>query len=293
MRCKRLFICIAHQLNVSFWFTSSNRATALTNWTQLSPSRLHRCDSILAFGMTDVGRVRKSNEDNFLIDEALGLFVVGDGMGGHEAGEIASAAALRTLRDFVQKTLNTDPDATWSDGSMPAVETMFAAVEYANLDLYRQNVANLHPEGRGMGTTLTGWWQFAHGAPIVVFHVGDSRLYLFRAGQLTQLTKDQTLYQQAVDLGRVDHLPARNLLLQAVGPSDTITPEVFTHPVKSGDLYLLCSDGLHSGVTDQAILNVLGLATADNLPERCAELIALANQTGGKDNITVLLARCA
>ena len=269
------------------------------------------------FGMTNVGRVRKSNEDNFLIDAALGLCIVGDGMGGHEAGEIASAEAIEALRYFIkhslfegrgnplddddtvpsfkagtalQKSNNDDPDATWSDGSMPAVATVFDAVEYANAHLYKQNVSNAQPEGRGMGTTITGWWQFVPGAPVVIFHVGDSRLYLLRDGQMQQLTKDQTLYQQALDMGRTDNMPARNLLLQAVGPSDYVSPEVFPHTTRSGDLYLLCSDGLHSGVPDHVILDVL--RNTQNLEQGCMDLISLANQYGGKDNVTILLARC-
>jgi serine/threonine protein phosphatase PrpC len=272
-----------------------------------------------AFGMTNVGRVRKSNEDNFLIDESLGLCIVGDGMGGHEAGEVASAEAIEALRYFVKHMLgegrgrplddddtvpsfktgtafkqsnNDDPDATWSDGSMPAVATMFDAVEYANAHLYKQNVSNAQAEGRGMGTTITGWWQFIPGAPVVVFHVGDSRLYLLRDGQMQQLTKDQTLYQQAVDMGRTENMPARNLLLQAIGPSDYVSPEVFPQTTRSGDLYLLCSDGLHSGVPDNVIHDVMRKIDPNNLEQGCQELINIANQYGGKDNVTVLLARC-
>ncbi|WP_338846415.1 protein phosphatase 2C domain-containing protein [Massilia sp. W12] len=292
----------------------------MTTWTQLTPSRLHQCGKLQAYGMTNVGRVRKSNEDNFLIDETLGLCIVGDGMGGHEAGEIASAEALEALRFFIRHRLQTgagaappdeddtvpaiqpglpikrptvqdDPDATLSDGSMPAVATVFDAVEYANAHLYKQNQSQSMEEGRGMGTTLTGWWQFLPGAPVVVFHVGDSRLYLLRDGQLQQLTKDQTLYQQALDMGQTNHMPARNLLLQAVGPSDYVNPEVFPYNMQSGDLYLLCSDGLHSGVPDNVIQDALRKTHADNLPQICEMLIDLANQYGGKDNVTVVLAR--
>jgi protein phosphatase len=285
---------------------------------QLSPSRLHHCGSLLAFGLTDVGQVRKANEDNFLIDEGIGMMAVGDGMGGHEAGEVASAAALEAVRDFIQQTLNQthnanlneddtvprfappsailadiDPDATWADSSMPAVQTVFAAMDHANLTLFERNTQNLHADGRGMGTTLVGLWQYVPGAPIVVFNVGDSRLYLHRAGQLTQLTKDQTLYQQALDMGCSDNMPARNLLLQAIGPSDLITPQVFTHATRSGDVYLLCSDGLHGAMSDDDINQILAHANQDNLNQCCKELITLANANGGRDNITALLAWCA
>lgn len=275
-----------------------------------------------AFGMTDVGRVRKANEDNFLIDEGLGLMAVGDGMGGHQSGEIASAEALQAMRGFIQSTLHQqhqqhqqpisqlseddtvprfaaagvmarqlDPDATW-DSAMPAVQAVFAAMEYANSQLYQRNLQNLHGEGRGMGTTVVGCWQFVPGAPMVVFNVGDSRVYLQRDGQLTQLTKDQTMYQQAIDMGQTTNLPGRNLLLQAVGPSDAVTPQVFTHATRSGDVYLMCSDGLHGALDDGQISQILGRANRANLEQCCQELIALANQNGGKDNITALLAVC-
>lgn len=266
--------------------------------------------------MTDVGQVRKANEDNFLIDEGIAMMAVGDGMGGHDAGEVASAAALEAVRNFIQMTLNPnhvanqnsddtvphfapvqlqeiDPDATWADSSMPAVQTVFAAMDHANLELYERNTKNLHAEGRGMGTTLVGLWQFVPGAPIVIFNVGDSRVYLQRANVLSQLTKDQTLYQQALDMGCVDNMPARNLLLQAIGPSDTITPQVFTHPTRSGDVFLLCSDGLHGAMTDEEISHILADANSANLEQCCKDLIALANANGGRDNITALLAWCA
>jgi PPM family protein phosphatase len=281
---------------------------------QLSPCRLHQWISVSAYGMTDVGRVRRANEDNFLIDESLGFFALTDGMGGHAAGEIASAQALQTTRDFIQKTLHhrnhptpdaddtvphfpvvatqIDPDATWADSSMPAVQAVYSAIEFANHEIYLRNTASLHGDGRGMGTTLVGCWQFVAGAPIVVFNVGDSRAYMQRNGQLTQLTKDQTLYQQAVDMGYTENMPPRNLLLQAIGPNDSITPEVFTHTTRSGDILMLCSDGLHGPVSDAEMSAVLAHACAQNLEQCCEELIRLANNNGGRDNITVLLAYC-
>jgi serine/threonine protein phosphatase PrpC len=175
---------------------------------------------------------------------------------------------------------------------MPAVETIFAALENANQYLYQENVANMQAEGRAMGTTLVGYWQFVPGAPIVVLNIGDSHLYLYRDGQLTQLTKDQTLYQQAIDMGQTEYLPPRNLLLQAVGPSADVTPEMFTHPTKVGDIYPLCSDALHSYVNDSDIGDILRQTNAGTLAQSCSNFIALANRHGGRDNTTVLLAIC-
>ncbi len=257
-----------------------------------------------AFGMTDVGVVRTSNEDNFLIDAALGLLLVGDGMGGHDAGEVASADALLAVRDFIRDlprgeaqrpvsaAASYDPDATWSDNTMASVMTLFDAVEYANARIYAKNLAQGNGEGHGMGTTLTGFWQSSECGPLVVFHVGDSRLYRYRDGDLSLLTRDQTLYQQALEEGMVDNLPPRNMLLQAVGPSAVVRPEVKPHTVQPGDVYLLCSDGLHGSVPHGLIADAMAATDATRLDQACADLIAAAKQHGSRDNITALLLAC-
>ena len=282
----------------------SHPGVTLSNWKQLSPSLYHQLSLGPAFGATDVGLVRPSNEDNFLIDQELGLVVVGDGMGGHDGGEIASASAIIAVRDFIRsfihaKESNTlpfepsyDPDATWSDRMMPAVIALFDAVEFANTQLYEQNLANLKGDGRGMGTTLTGLWQYLDRGRLVVFHVGDSRLYRYREGKLSMLTRDQTLYQQAVDDGHVDNMPARNLLLQAIGPTATVKPDVRSHTYQAGDLYLLCSDGLYGEAPQAAIQEIMARTSADRLQQSCADLIDLAKQHGSRDNITAVLLMC-
>lgn len=269
----------------------------------LSPSRLHRLPAALAFGATDIGPVREGNEDNFLFDETLGLAMVADGMGGHAAGEVASAAALTRVQAYLAEHAPAlahgldgdmtiaDPDATWSDPAAGAVRLLHAAVQHANASLYAQNCARGQLEG-GMGATLTGFWHPAAMQPLVSFHVGDSRLYRWRDGVLEQLTRDQTMYQQALEAGLFDHLPARNLLLQAVGPAATVTPEVRAHLVMPGDVLMLCSDGLHGSVPHGEMESVLAGAQAANLDALCAQLVAMAAQYGGRDNITVLIALC-
>ena len=127
---------------------------------------------------------------------------------------------------------------------------------------------------------------------MVFFHVGDSRLYRQRGGLLEQLTRDQTLYQQALEAGMVENLPARNLLLQAVGPSPRVTPEVRSLQVTAGDVLMLCSDGLHGSVPHGEIETQLTIVTADTLEPACARLIGLAKEYGGRDNITVMLVAC-
>jgi len=264
--------------------------------------RVHRLPSMLAAGATDIGPVRRGNEDNFLLDEALGLAAVADGMGGHAAGEVASAGALSALRDYLARhagalripsgdtTLRADPDATWPDPARGAVRLLQAAIAHANASLYQQNRARGRADGDGMGTTLTGFWHPAGSVQLVMFHVGDSRLYRLRGGILEQLSRDQTLYQQALESGMFDTLPARNVLLQAVGPSPSIVPEVRAHLVLPGDLLMLCSDGLHGSVPHGEMEGVL--AGAGALDAACARLVDMAYHYGGRDNITVVLAAC-
>jgi serine/threonine protein phosphatase PrpC len=270
----------------------------------LSPPRLYRLPIGLACGATDIGPVRDRNEDNYLIDEALGLAMVADGMGGHAAGEVASAGALTGMQAYLAHhaaalvaappdAAPPDPDTTWSDPAAGAVRLLHAAIAHTNASLYAQNCARGRRDGGGMGATLTGFWRPpGSSGPLVAFHVGDTRLYRWRAGVLEQLTRDQTLYQQALEAGMLDHLPARNLLLQAVGPSAAVTPEVRSHRVAPGDVLMLCSDGLHGSVPHGDIEAMLATAHDGNLDAVCAKLIGMATSYGGRDNITVLAARC-
>jgi serine/threonine protein phosphatase PrpC len=280
-------------------------------WKQLSPSVEHQLTFGPAFGMTDTGTVRPSNEDNFLIDPDLGLLAVADGMGGHAAGEVASADALTSLVDFIRARAEAnqearapqfapglyDParlsaDSAWADASYDAMLTLHDALEFTNQRMYQTNIDNFHGDGGGMGTTLTGLWQPAAGGPALVFHVGDTRLYRWRKGNLVQLTRDQTMYQKAIEAGMRQNLPPRNLLLQALGPSSGIKPELQTRPVTPGDLYLLCSDGLHGVIDDDQIAAVLGEAQQEDLGASCAQLIEMAKLHGSRDNITVVLFQC-
>jgi protein phosphatase len=270
---------------------------------QISPSIYHRLSFGSVYGLSDVGLVRRTNEDNFLIDAALGLVAVADGMGGHEGGELAAWYALTELRDFLASTDHdhtlrngvsdaVDPDATWHDQHMPAVLEVHQAVAQANARVYGANLLNANIDGAGMGTTLTGFWhRHAHG-PLIVFHIGDSRLYRYREGELTVLTRDQTLYQQALEAGAATDLPPRNMLLQAIGPAPQVVPEVKVVTPAPGDLYLLCTDGLYGNAPHAAIARLLALATAQSLDHCCAELVELAKVHGSRDNITAVLALC-
>ena len=277
---------------------------------ELSASRKHDLQPGTAYGVTDVGLVRSCNEDNFLIDDTLCLIMLADGMGGHAGGEIASAAALTALHAHLRSAIDTaandmtasgdtaasalvaahDPDATWTDDTLPAAGMVFDAIDFANETVFQENVARDIVDDGGMGTTLTGMWRPFCGGPAIVFHVGDSRLYRYRNAQLAPLTIDQSLYQQALDAGLLDSLPARNMLWQAVGPAPRIKPEVKVYGLAAGDLFLLCSDGLHGSVAHADIEHVLSTSAADGLALSCQRLIGLAKAEGGRDNITVILA---
>ncbi|SAK50027.1 PP2C family protein-serine/threonine phosphatase [Caballeronia ptereochthonis] len=266
----------------------------------LTPSAPIRRADCAAFGLTDVGRVRRENQDRFLIDPDLKLVAVADGMGGHAFGARASATALDCVaaklaahampRSHARVTLTDDPDATVHDASLCAMRTAADALDHANATLHAMNLCERLAPHRSMGTTLTGIWRPSGSARLVAFHIGDSRLYRYRDGVLAQLSRDQTLYQQALEHGAVEHLPPRNVLLQALGPLPSIAPVVEAHPWLPGDRYLLCSDGLHGEVSHREIEAVLGGMKPRGIDEACRRLVALALDAGGKDNITAVIA---
>lgn len=269
----------------------------------MSKAQNHRAEhpcllrGAVAFGHSDKGPIRQHNEDHFLLDSKLELLAVADGMGGHEAGALASSMALETLHDCLAREIaqtlpiSSDPDATCQVPSMQAVGVLHDALASVNARLYAQNAAGRMSEGSGMGTTLTGVWRPQADGPLLAFHVGDSRLYRYRAGELEQLSRDQTWYQQALDAGHFDRLPARNLLLQAIGPSRRVEPEIRVHWVQPQDLLLLCSDGIHGSVPHHEIVQLLDGASEHNLAGTSERLIQLAAEYGSRDNATVVLVK--
>lgn len=276
---------------------------------QISPSVTQHLELGHAFGLTDIGNVRRTNEDNFLIDSELGLLAIADGMGGHEAGDIASSDGLTSLAFYLRAVADGaapvsdfkpspfalddfDPLHEWDASSLQAMATLHAAVEYANHRVYQNNIANRRGAGGGMGTTLTGLWQPAQDGPLFVFHVGDTRLYRYRDGQLTQLTRDQTLYQRAIEAGIRRNLPGRNFLLQALGPSPSIVPDLQLEAVAPGDLFLLCSDGLHGACPEDIMGDILETVSPGKLAAPCRELINVAKKLGSRDNISAVLLQC-
>jgi serine/threonine protein phosphatase PrpC len=257
-------------------------------------------------GTSDTGTVRRHNEDRFLIDAALGVAAVADGMGGHQAGAVASTTALAVMHELLAQAPagadsadnadnHADPDRTTVDRRWQAVRTLAHAVGQANAALYAQNRTRGHADGQGMGTTLTGWQWLPDAAAVASFHVGDTRLYRYRDGVLAQLTRDQTAYQLALEQGGAGALPPQNVLLQALGPLASVAPDIVLHDVRAGDVLLLCSDGLHGWVPHAMLQEtVAGAPTAAGaLGTLCADLVALATAYGSRDNVTAVAARFA
>ncbi|WP_313170301.1 PP2C family protein-serine/threonine phosphatase [Massilia oculi] len=250
-----------------------------------------------ACGMSEAGEVRTRNEDRFVVDDALGLVAVADGMGGHMSGEVASSGALGALAASLadgharlQKMGEEgDPDATDLDLRWNGTVRLRRAVDRANALLYEENRARGHADGDGMGSTLTGLQFLPALGAVLSFHVGDSRLYRYRDGALVQLTRDQTAYQLALESGAPGELPPRNLLLQAIGPAPVVAPDFDYHEVRAGDLLLLCSDGLHGWVPHAEIAALL--RREDDPGAACAGLLDLSRRHASRDNVTVLLAR--
>ena len=244
-------------------------------------------------GGTDVGRVRSQNEDSFQIDRDLGLILVADGMGGHIGGDIASRTAIEAVNDYIleyeppedgQASADLDP----IDRSIDIVRT---AVYRANQRIIGLNRERGLPEGRGMGTTIVGLWLPDGLSNGVIFHVGDSRLYRFRAGRLHQSTRDHSLYQAWVDAGRSGEPPNRNIIMRALGIVEDVEPDISIQPIKAGDIFLLCSDGLNGMVPDDTIIDTLDEIDETGIDRAWRQLIQEANDHGGKDNVTVVLAR--
>src|SRR5947208_5668511 len=225
--------------------------------------------------LTDVGRQRQGNEDSFLEQEPL--FAVADGMGGARAGEVASKVAVEKLGR-----------ATDFDGSPE--QHLAEVTKEANREIYRmaQNDSAL----AGMGTTLTA--ALVTGREVAIGHVGDSRVYRYRDGELERLTQDHSLVEEFVRQGKLtpeeaENHPQRSIITRALGPEPEVEVETYTHAGRDGDVYLLCSDGLTGMVPEPRIAEILG--EADSLAAAVHRLAEEANANGGKDNITAVLFR--
>jgi len=245
---------------------------------------------LIAFGLTDVGQVRPHNEDSILLEPALNLYAVADGMGGHKGGEFASRICLDTLKDYLlmavkgHAPLVGEADRRHSE----AANLLGSGVRFANRAVFEASFSK--PEWRGMGTTIVALT--VSGTRISLAHVGDSRAYLLRQGTFQQITKDHSWVEEQVRAGLMSRDEAlfakgRNVLTRAIGQEETVQVDLDELELQAGDSLLLCSDGLYGMVADEEIAALISVAK--NPEEACRELVACANGRGGRDNISVII----
>jgi len=239
------------------------------------------------FYVTDTGRARRNNEDSVALDESAQIAVLADGMGGYNAGEVASQMASTRVRNELLARLKPLGD---EPGDAEVRTAMLDAVDIANREVF--DAAHATPEYSGMGTTLVV--AVYRGARLWLGHIGDSRAYRFRAGHLEQITRDHSLLQEQIDAGLITaeqatHSMHKNLVTRAVGVDEVVDLEIHDHPVELGDVLLMCSDGLSDMLSDEQIAQLL--RTNDSLAAAGSMLIQAANVAGGRDNIAVILAR--
>jgi serine/threonine protein phosphatase PrpC len=240
------------------------------------------------FCATDTGRARNNNEDSVAVDETSALIVLADGMGGYNAGEVASGMATSFIKTELGRWLQ---EASTSASDSDVRRAMDICVDNANRAIF--NAANSNPQYAGMGTTLVVG-VFREGR-LLMGHVGDSRGYRLRGGRLAQITHDHSLLQEQIDAGLISpeqakHAQHKNLVTRALGIDPSVEPEIHEYPTKPGDIYLLCSDGLCDMVDDEDI-GMAVQALGANLNLAAQQLVQMANDNGGRDNVSVILVR--
>jgi len=237
-------------------------------------------------GLSDVGRCREVNQDTFVVDEAMELYAVADGMGGHAAGEVASDLAIHAVAHSLR--------GQQSEGSSWSPEQAGELLEQALREGNRKIVESVQSrsEWSGMGTTLVAMVRIE--TEVVIAHVGDSRAYRLRGEQFSQLTSDHSLVNEQVKAGiltpeQAQRSPYRNIVTRALGNQQDVEVDVIRAPVEVGDIFVLCSDGLSGMLSDDQIRDVV--ATDGTTPQiACRKLVDMANENGGEDNITVIVA---
>jgi serine/threonine protein phosphatase PrpC len=246
----------------------------------------------VAWGLTDVGLQREHNEDSFVVLNEYDLYVVADGMGGHRAGDVASKLATETISEFFRSTAN--DDVTWPfhfDANLSEEENrLLTGIRVANRQIFERSTRSR--EFHGMGTTVVGAMFSPRKARMYIGHVGDSRCYRVRAGEIQLLTRDHSLFNDYLlampDLTEEQRreLP-KNVITRALGMQDQVAVDLQHDESQHGDTYVLCSDGLSGMIPDDEILTIV--QTSADIREACRKLIERANERGGEDNITAVL----
>jgi protein phosphatase len=249
---------------------------------------------LTACGFTHVGRVRPTNEDCWLIDDELGLYIVADGMGGHNAGEVASQLAVDVIRAFLDRT-RAGEDVTWPFGVNPLLSfnanRLLTALKIANRRVFRESESR--GEYTGMGTTVVA--ALVDGVNVVYASVGDSRLYLLDGARITQLTRDDSWIatmvaaNPALDRRSLAMHPMRHVLTSVIGGREQLDVEPWERTLSSGEQLLLCSDGLHNALDDDVIADIL--CREADVERATVQLVETAVERSGADNTTAVLLR--
>jgi PPM family protein phosphatase len=259
-----------------------------------APEKTHFRMRAVAVGISDVGLQRDHNEDSFAILTEQELYVVADGMGGHRAGDVASRLATDAIVEFFRATAS--EDVTWPfhfDARLSEEENrLLTGIRIANRQIIERSTRSR--ECHGMGTTVVGALFSPKKEKMYIGHVGDSRAYRVRAGEIKLMTRDHSLVNDyllampELTEEQRSELP-KNVITRALGMQDHVTVDLQSDAAAIGDLYVLCSDGLSGMIDDREILEVVG--KTQDLEEACRQLIAMANEHGGEDNITALIVR--
>lgn len=251
---------------------------------------------LICAGITDVGKAREHNEDDFYLSEGReALCVVADGMGGHRSGEVASAMAIKAIVEYYRETISESDYTADSeeDGGVDLIQhRLRQAVQNANRAVF--TAASDSELYRGMGTTIVSGYFTNEG--VYFAHIGDSRAYRMRDGKLQQRTEDHSLANEYVRMGilaaeDIEYFPYKNVITRACGLTDTVEVDVHFEEMQPGDVFLFCSDGLSDMVNDAQLQELLN--AEDDLEKLCKTLVDTANANGGDDNITVILAKVA
>ena len=244
---------------------------------------------IVSAGLSDIGRKRQSNQDRFLLDDHHRLYLVADGMGGHQAGEVASQLVVDSIHKFYMSntTPSTSVPGQTHDPSLSSeANRLREAIGYANLQVYQASVAHKHYQG--MGSTLAAV-QFSNNM-LIAANVGDSPIFLVHDDAIEMLSVPHTLMAEQSELSSGDQTAfgpeLRHVLTRGMGVEDTVSPDIWESPCFSGDCLVICSDGLSGTVAPEEIKD---LVATPNPAAACQSLVDLANQRGGDDNITVVV----
>ncbi len=250
-------------------------------------------DALEMVSMSHPGMVRAHNEDSVACEPDLGLVVLADGMGGYNAGEVASGIAVSVVISEIKHAMEEirPEDQDEESGGDVAVSLLRNNVQKANSSIY--HAAHSQPQYSGMGTTIVSGLFYDN--RVAVAHIGDSRMYRLRGDVLESITKDHSLLQEQIDSGMISKADARqsqnkNLVTRAVGIDAEVETEIHVHEVRRGDVYVLCSDGLNDMVEDNDIAEIVKTLKA-NLPLMASQLIQTANDNGGRDNVSVIVVK--